>query len=194
MTSILVVCTGNVCRSPLAEAFLRAALERRMGDDAPTVASAGTAGWDGSAAMAETVEAAHERGVDITAHVARRLAAEHLDQVDVVIAMAADHRDAVAALMPALADRTFTLKELVRLVESLPPVEDPADLTSRVEAAAERRRDGFRGNPFDEDIVDPMGMPLDNYRAVAWELDEWTERLAEGLAGPVPAHARQEGA
>jgi protein-tyrosine phosphatase len=194
MTSILVVCTGNVCRSPLAEAFLRAALERRMGDDAPTVASAGTAGWDGSGAMAETIEAARERGIDITTHVARRLAVDDLHGADLIVAMAADHRDAVAAWTPDLADRIFTLKELVRLLESLPPVETASDLPARVRAAAERRREGFRGNPFDEDVVDPMGMPLDNYRAVAWELDEWTDRLAEALAGPVPAHARQEGA
>lgn len=194
MTSILVVCTGNVCRSPLAEGFLRAALERRLGADAPVVTSAGTAGWHGSAAMPESVEAARERGVDISTHVARRLAVEHAEGADLVVAMAAEHRDAIAALRPELADRTFTLKELVRLVESLPPA-DPGsdDIVSRIAAAAARRRDGFRGNPLDDDVVDPLGMPLDNYRAVAWELDEWTERLAEGLAGPVRVQA-QEGA
>ncbi|MGZ8625275.1 MAG: arsenate reductase/protein-tyrosine-phosphatase family protein, partial [Actinomycetota bacterium] len=47
MASILVVCTGNVCRSPVAEGLLRAALERRFGERAPVVASAGTAGWEG---------------------------------------------------------------------------------------------------------------------------------------------------
>ena len=194
MTSILVVCTGNVCRSPIAEGFLRAALTRRMGDDAPAVSSAGTAGWDGSAAMVESVQAARERGVEIGAHVARRLEASHLAGADLIVTMAAEHRDAVAGWAPETADRVFTLKELVRLVESMAPVTPSTDIRSRVAAAAERRRQGFVGNPLDDDVVDPLGMPLDSYRAIAWELDEWTERLADGLAGPVPMPAQREGA
>ena len=194
MTSILVVCTGNVCRSPIAEGFLRAALTRRMGDDAPAVSSAGTAGWDGSAAMVESVQAARERGVEIGAHVARRLEASHLAGADLIVTIAAEHRDAVAGWAPETADRVFTLKELVRLVESMAPVTPSTDIRSRVAAAAERRRQGFVGNPLDDDVVDPLGMPLDSYRAIAWELDEWTERLADGLAGPVPMPVQREGA
>ena len=73
MSEILVVCTGNICRSPMAEGFLRAALVERLGEAAPVVTSAGTAGWDGSGAMDESIRAAQERGVDIRAHLARRL-------------------------------------------------------------------------------------------------------------------------
>ena len=62
MTSILVVCTGNICRSPIAEGLLRDALVARFGAEAPTVASAGTWGVEGSAATAEAVTAASERG------------------------------------------------------------------------------------------------------------------------------------
>jgi protein-tyrosine phosphatase len=198
MTSILVVCTGNICRSPIAEGFLRAALQRRMGAEAPTVSSAGTAGWDGSAAMPESVQAARERGVEIGTHVARRLEGGHLAEAGLIVTMATEHRDAIVAWAPDAADRTFTLKELVRLLESMAPV-GGADLGTRIAAAADRRRDGFTGNPLDDDVVDPLGMPLDSYRAIAWELEEWTERLAEGLAGPVPAGpvplpAQREGA
>jgi protein-tyrosine phosphatase len=194
MTSILVVCTGNVCRSPIAEGLLRAALERRMGARAPAVTSAGTAGWEGSAAMPESVRAARERGVDIEGHVARRLEASHLASADLIVAMAAEHRDAIATWAPETADRVFTLKELVRLVESMAPATSSTDLETRVAAAAARRREGFAGNPLDDDVADPLGMPLDSYRAIAWELDEWTERLAEGLAGSVPLPAHRQGA
>jgi len=194
MTSILVVCTGNVCRSPIAEGFLRAALARRKGPDVPEVTSAGTAGWDGSGAMPESVQAARERGVEIGTHVARRLEAEYASDADLIVAMAAEHRDAIVAWAPETVDRVFTLKELVRLLESMAPVTSNTDLLTRIAAAAERRREGFPGNPLDDDVVDPLGMPLDSYRAIAWELDEWTERLAEGLAGPVPLPAQREGA
>jgi protein-tyrosine phosphatase len=189
MPSILVICTGNICRSPMAEGFLRATLRRRFGDRAPTVASAGTTGWEGSAAMPESVEAAEERGVDISGHVARRLTRGDVFDADVVVAMAAEHRDAVSRAMPEAADRTFTLKELVRLLEALPPPTGPDDLPDRVARADDVRRGGFAGNPHDEDIVDPLGLPLESFRAIAWELDEWTVRLAQSLYGSAPAAA-----
>jgi protein-tyrosine phosphatase len=181
MPSILVICTGNICRSPMAEGFLRATLRRRFGDRAPTVASAGTTGWEGSGAMPESVEAAGERGIR-----------GDVFDADVVVAMAAEHRDAVSRAMPEAAARTFTLKELVRLLEALPPPTRPLvpdDLPDRVAKADELRRGGFAGNPHDEDIVDPLGLPLESFRAIAWELDEWTARLAQSLYGSAPAAA-----
>jgi hypothetical protein len=45
------------------------------------------------------------------------------------------------------------------------------------------RLEGFTGNPLDDDIVDPLGLPLESYRAVAWELGEWCGRLVDGLFG-----------
>jgi protein-tyrosine phosphatase len=198
MASILVVCTGNVCRSPIAEALVRAALEARLGERALAVASAGTAGWEGSGAMPESVAAAAERGVDISDHSARRLVAEHVRQASLVIGMAAEHRDAVAASVPGAASRTFTLKELVRLLEALPEPEGgespDARLGARVAEADALRSTGFEGNRNDEDVVDPLGMPLETYRAIAWELDEWCARLADGLFGKAPARTGAAGA
>jgi len=189
-SKILVVCTGNVCRSPVAEGLLRRALNERFGDDAPDVASAGTAAWEGSGAMPESVRAAAERGVDIADHVARLLTQALVAQADLLVGMAVEHRDAVGDLVPEAAARSFTLKELVRLLEALPPGAGPArgpGLEARVGEADALRRRGSEGNPWDEDVVDPLGMPLDTYRAIAWELDGWTDRLVEGLFGPVPA-------
>jgi protein-tyrosine phosphatase len=189
MASILVVCTGNVCRSPIAEGLLRSALVRRVGDDAPDVRSAGTMGWEGSGAMPESVEAAAERGLDIRSHVARALTPAFLDDADLILGMAEEHREEIDRVHPAAAERTFTLKELTRLVEAL-PVPPDRDLTTRVQAAAALRGTGFEGNELDQDISDPLGLPLDSYRAIAWELDAWIERLADGLYGPVPAPSR----
>jgi protein-tyrosine phosphatase len=189
MSSILVVCTGNVCRSPIAEGLLRHALQQRAGAAAPAVASAGTAGWEGSAAMPESQTAAAELGVDIAGHVARRLTPALVGGADLVVGMAGEHRDVVGALGPQVAARTFTLKELVRLLEHASP---DGDLAARVSAADALRRAGFAGNPWDEDVVDPLGLPLESYRAIAWELQEWTTRLADGLVGPVPATVGEE--
>jgi protein-tyrosine phosphatase len=193
MTAILVVCTGNVCRSPMAEGILREALRERFGDEAPVVHSAGTAGWEGSGAMVEAVAAAAERGVDISRHVARRLTPAMVRDADLTLAMAREHRDAIQEHAPDAADRTFTLKELVRALEAVPVAVGAGagaggDLVvARVRQAAEARRSGFEGNRWDEDVADPLGLPLESFRAIAWELDQWTKRFVAALDGPADA-------
>jgi protein-tyrosine phosphatase len=189
MASILVVCTGNVCRSPIAAGVLRAELERRFGPIAPEVASAGIGAWERSPATPEAIDAAAERGFDISDHRGRQLARPLVDDADLVLAMAAEHRKAVTEAASAAAQKTFTLKELVRLLEALPPA--AADhghpgrtLITRVADADRLRREGFESAPFDEDVADPIGMPFEMYRAVAWELDEWGKRLVVGVFGP----------
>jgi len=196
MSSILAVCTGNICRSPIAEGLLRQALTSRFGAAAPSISSAGMWGVEGSSATPEAVAAAAERGADIGNHVARRVSAMPPIDDDLVLCMAREHRDALVDMDERLRDRVFTLKEFVRLVESLPPVvegDGPESLSGRVAETAAARADGFSGNPHDEDVVDPLGLPMQSYRAVAWELDEWIGRLVEGLYGPVAVRAASEG-
>ena len=189
MAAILVVCSGNICRSPIAEGLLRRALQRRLGDAAPVVGSAGTIAIDGAPAMPESIEAARERGVDIRTHAARPLTPDLIDDTDLVVTMAAEHRDAVQRLVPGAVSRTFTLKELTRVLEARPAIEPDERLDTRVGVAAAARASGAPANRFDEDVVDPLGMPLDTYRAIAWEIDEWTDRLVTALYGPVPVRA-----
>ncbi len=137
--------------------------------------------------MPESIRAAAEQGVDISGHVARRAHARHRRRGRPVLCMAREHRDAVAAGSGRAAE-TFTLKELVRLLEALP--HQPPDAAGRPRRAIAgrraRRRAGFAGNPMDEDVADPLGMPIETYRAMAWELEGWTTRLAEAIAGPRP--------
>jgi protein-tyrosine phosphatase len=183
---VLVICTGNICRSPIAEGMLRRALAGRLGADAPSVDSAGTQGWEGSGAQPGSVAAAAERELDISGHVARLLTREMIGGADLILAMAGEHRDFVRKVDPGALARTFTLKELVRLLDALPaaaPRADAGSLADRVREADEIRRGGFSGNPHDQDVADPLGQPQDVYRAIAWELDVWIDRLIEGLFG-----------
>ncbi|MEW6059475.1 MAG: hypothetical protein AB1551_04930 [Actinomycetota bacterium] len=189
MASILLVCTGNMCRSPMAEGFLRTALERRPQAASTQVASAGEYARRGGRALPETIEAAAERDLDLSEHVVRSLLDEDVEGADLVIGMAAEHRDQIARELPSALPKIFTLKEIVRLLEELPAA-DPSSVSSaerlsgRVSEANALRRNGFEGNPHDEDVVDPLGLSLEAFRATAREIEDWTERLAEGLFGP----------
>jgi hypothetical protein len=79
----------------------------------------------------------------------------------------------------------YTLKELVRLLDGLPAPANaaPEALVERIAQASAARGAGFTGNPLDEDIADPLSQPLEAYRGIAWELDTWSLRLADGLFG-----------
>jgi protein-tyrosine phosphatase len=188
MTSILVVCSGNICRSPIAEGLLRRAMQRRPAGEPLSIASAGTIAMEGTPAKPEAVAAARDRGVDIAAHRARRLTDPMIADADLLICMATEHREEIEERVAGAAGLTFTLKELTRLLEL---DATPADLPGRIEAAAAARTDGglTEEERSDEDVVDPLGMPLETYLTIASELDDWTERLVAGLLGPVAVRA-----
>ena len=184
MSGILVVCTGNICRSPMAEGFLRAALVERLGDAAPVVTSAGTAGWDGSGAMEESIRAAQEHGVDIGTHLARRLDPAMVEDADLVVCMAADHREAIVARCrawtPARRSRSRSWSGCWR---------------RRRRGSARRSRRGRRGRDGTgrrgraEDVRDPLGEPIDGYREVAEELHDLSGRLADAPSPGIRADA-----
>lgn len=190
MASILVVCTGNICRSPIAEGFLRQRFRERGADPRIDVASCGTWGWEGSGAVPESVAVAEESEIDISGHVARRLVPDQILEADLVVGMTAEHRDAAMSMVPEASGKIFTLKEMVRLVEKLPdpPTRDasPDELVARVREADVLRRSGFEGLPGDEDVIDPLGLPIATFRAVAWEIGEFSRRLVDGLFETVP--------
>lgn len=169
----------------MAEGFIRRQLADRGVDDVD-VESAGVSGWEGSAATDEAVRALEELGIDISDHQARRLTSRIVDRADLVVAMAGEHRETVTRVVPSAAPRTFTLKELVRLLEadgvpggSAPPAER---IRARVERADARRTAAPEPGGA-EDVVDPIGLGLDSYRATAWELEELTARVVAVLLG-----------
>lgn len=94
---LLFVCTGNTCRSPLAEAIARrAAADRKFND--LEITSAGTGAADGAAASDGSLLVGLEHGLDLSAHRARHLSAELVRWADVILAMGPNHLDYVRAL------------------------------------------------------------------------------------------------
>jgi protein-tyrosine-phosphatase len=94
---LLFLCTGNTCRSPLAEAVARReAIERGLADI--EVASAGTSAWEGAPASDGALLVAMERNLDLSAHRARQLTPEVVDVSDVILAMGPHHLERAEAL------------------------------------------------------------------------------------------------
>lgn len=188
MATILLVCTGNICRSPMAEGLLRGRLAER-GIGGLDVESAGVSGWEGSGATEEAVRALQELGIDIGGHSARRLTRRLIEAADLVVGLSTEHRDAVTRIVPSAAPRTFALKELVRLVGMDPEGTNDAGGSAAarmrvgVELADARRASLPQAGHDDEDIGDPLGLGLESYRATAWELEGLVTRLIDGLFG-----------
>ena len=124
--NVLFVCTGNTCRSPLAEAALRAALEDALQEEGlrVTVESAGTGAWEGQPASEHSVEIASLDGVDLRRHRSRRLTAPMVREADWVIVMEPSHLAAVRAL-GADESRTFVISDFPPPGEPDLCVDDP---------------------------------------------------------------------
>jgi glycine hydroxymethyltransferase len=107
MKTILFVCTGNICRSPMAEGLFRHAVRGRDFK----VLSAGVGAVDGQPASDHAVRALKDINIDISKHRSRHLTAELVQQADYIFGMTHSHVDAITLLYPQAAEKTFLLRE-----------------------------------------------------------------------------------
>jgi glycine hydroxymethyltransferase len=106
--TILFICTGNVCRSPMAEGIFRHAAQRH-GDF--RVLSAGLGATEGQPPSAYAIQAVNELGIDISNQRSRLLTQELVDEADFIFGMTHSHIDTVMLLYPMAAEKTFLLRE-----------------------------------------------------------------------------------
>lgn len=121
MTDILLVCTGNICRSPMAEALLGTMLA--PGNPEVTVGSAGTGAWDGTPASEGAYLVSLEHGLDLSSHVARLLTRDLVEEASLIITMARHHRSRVEELGGGA--RMHLLGELAGKTGTAAEVSDP---------------------------------------------------------------------
>jgi protein-tyrosine-phosphatase len=139
MPEIIFVCTGNVCRSPMAAGLLKERLAEKGRDDEYEVRSAGVYGLDGRRASRNAIFVMAERGVDIADHIAHTLTGEDVAQADLVLAMSREHAQFIRQSWPQYAWKIYLLSEMAGQRESIAdpfggPLEDyrtTADLIER---------------------------------------------------------------
>jgi glycine hydroxymethyltransferase len=133
MKEVLFVCTGNICRSPMAEGLFRELVQ-----DQPdiTVSSAGISAPDGQRPSQHSVDVLQEQGLDITAQRSQMLTPEIVDKVDFIVGMTRGHQEAIQAYFPASAGKLYVLRQFVS---------------------------GMDMDSYDIDVPDPIGMGKDDY-------------------------------
>jgi protein-tyrosine phosphatase len=180
---IVVICTGNRFRSPLAESLLRNAAA--TGGLPVRIRSAGTMELGSAAVLEEALEAAGKYGADLSAHRARSLAGEDLSRVDLILGFERSHVATAVIEAAASRERTFTLPHLVSLLDqvSVPERSDAIERARTAVALADHAR-ASASSPFDmPELHDPIGRSAREQREIASEVHLLTKRLVPLLFG-----------
>ena len=112
MKRVLIVCTGNVCRSPMAMGLMRQRLAQDGLDSQVSVSSAGVYGLDGSAASQPSVDVLAERGINISAHRAHTVGRKELAEADLILVMEEAQRRTLFYTYPEQLHKIFLLSEM----------------------------------------------------------------------------------
>lgn len=191
--TVLHVCMGNICRSPMAERLLGLAAAGSVGEGEVELVhshSAGTGGWHAGEEMhPSAARQVRARGGDAGGFAARRLRSEHIDGADLVLVATADQQLYVTALRPDAAARTFVLGELGRLLprvelETLPKAEPTPESVYARGVALVAALDAARGGApplASDDLDDPWGRGEKTFARVADEIEQVLRPLAAAL-------------
>lgn len=151
--TILFVCTGNSCRSVMAEGLLKKYL-KNLGKKA-NVISAGTVAIEGYPATEATIEVMKTEGIDISGFHSKRLTAELINKADLILVMQPMHKEEVINMVPAAAAKTFLLKEY--------------------------QCDCKPGDIKDIVVPDPIGRPVEDYKRCLESIKKEIERIVKIL-------------
>ncbi len=149
--NILVVCSGNICRSPMAEVMIAA----KLNEKAPkkfVVRSAGTLANFGNRASLQAIEVTREMGLNLSGHLSRPVSLNLVEWADVILAMTPDHLGDLHAVFPQHSDK-------MHLITTFPST-------------------NLEGEPG---IEDPYGMDIETYRKVANEIVTNVDRIVDRL-------------
>ena len=154
---VLFVCTGNVCRSPMAEGFLREMAKANNSDI--EVGSAGLGAMDDMTPSRNSIIAMREEGIDISRQLSRQLTPEMVEEYTHIFGLGSSHVDTIRSYFPEAQEKTFVLREFI------------------AEAG------------FDQEVADPIGGDLDEYRVARNLIKEAMPSILRFVCTGDPAEA-----
>lgn len=152
MKTVLFVCTGNTCRSSMAEGLLKDLIIKKGLQDKIKVESAGVFAVSGGPASPQAIEAMKRQSIDISNHRARQLTKDIIDKADLILAMTNNHKRAIISMNKDAADKTFTLTEYA-----------------------------YEDKGKHKDIMDPFGAPVEEYERCSIEIKDALMNIIEKL-------------
>jgi protein-tyrosine-phosphatase len=155
---VLFVCTGNTCRSPMAEGILRSMLKQK-GIKEVEVKSAGTCGLHFAPVSIFAAQVAKQKGVDLFRHRSRELTGDMIKEANLILVLAQEHLDYIGRMAPNAVSKTFLLKAFAR-------------------GTSASNRDGEEGVMS---VKDPIGGSLEDYQRSFSEIEAEIKRILPEL-------------
>ena len=149
--SVLFICTGNSCRSQMAEGYLKKILQDKH-KETIEVFSAGLAAYEGSPPTSQAIEVMKRFGVDISHNKSKSVTEEMIDQAEIIFVMSGSHLTDLQKRFPNSSKKVYLLREF---------------------------EEGY--NPKDPDIFDPIGLPLHAYENCFDLMKKPIEKVADIL-------------
>lgn len=149
--NILFVCTGNTCRSSMAEGILKDMLEKNNIKNI-NVSSAGISAFEGDNANEKAINTLNNMGIDILNHKARLISKEIIEKSDLILTMTLSHKKMILKFAPEFSNKVYTLKEYALIVNN-------------------------ENNCDNMDIVDPFGLDYNAYEKTAKEIQEQLTKI-----------------
>ena len=158
--TILFVCTGNTCRSVMAEGIFRKMLKERTEDDGKfNILSAGISALPGMNPTPEAIKVMAEQGIDISRYIATQVQEDLVKKADLILVMSNTHKDYIKTKFTFTQDKIYLLKEFAQIGEFK----------------------SIRSTDENYEVVDPLGRPIEFYRIVARELKENLEKILDKI-------------
>lgn len=153
--NILFVCTGNTCRSSMAEGIFKELLKNI--DENIHVSSAGISVYEGERANEKAIESLSKKNIDISSHKARQLTKEIIDESDLILTMTTNHKEIINYSVPEAKQKVYTLKEYAHLISD----------------------EKINGNNLD--VADPYGMDYNVYELSMYEIEVELKKIINNI-------------
>lgn len=154
--TILFVCTGNTCRSAMAEGIFKKMLKERAEDDTRlNIISVGISALSGMSPTPEAIKVMAEQGINISRHIATQVQEDLVKKADLILVMSNTHKDYIKTKFTFAQDKIYLLKEFAQIGEFK----------------------NIQKTDENYEVVDPLGRPIDFYRIVARELKENLKKI-----------------